>query len=113
MPGKKKTDPTSASKPEHADSVLPGLHGLDQHGRSANHYEKALRWRQVIEDHPLFASISQGMPLVIKDFGVQHPVNDEDFSAATLRDGSDAGYTAGINFFWCDGMIAPTPGIPV
>ena len=106
MPGNKKTDPTSARKTEHA----AGLCGLDQHGRNANHYEKVLRCRQVIEDHAL---LSQEMPLGIKDFGVQHPFNDEDFSAALLRDGGGAGYTAGINLFWCDGMFAPTPGIPV
>ena len=79
--------------------VLPGLHGLDQHGRNANHYEKVLRWRQVIEDHALFANLSQEMPLSIRDFGVQHPFNDEDFGAAMLRDGGDTGYTAGINLF--------------
>ena len=66
----------------------------------------------MIEDHPLFANISQEMPLIIKDFGRQHPFNDEDFSAAMLRDGSDTGYTAGINLFWCDGMFTPAPGIP-
>ena len=53
------------------------------------------------------------MPLGTRDFGVQHPFNDEDFSAAMLRDGGDTGYTAGINLFWCDGMYTPTPGIPV
>ena len=67
----------------------------------------------MIEDHPLFANISQGMPLSIKDFGVQRPFNDEDFSGTMLRDGGDTGYTAGINLFWCDGMFTPTPGIPV
>ena len=30
-----------------------------------------------------------------------------------MRDGSDTGYTAGINLFWCDGMFTPTPDIPV
>ena len=114
MPGNKKTGPTSARQPDHAASlVLPGLHGLDQHGRNANHYEKVLQWRQVIEDHPLFTNISQEMPLSIRDFGVQRPFNDEDLRAATLRDSSGAGYTAGINFFWRDGMLTPTPGIPV
>ena len=53
------------------------------------------------------------MPLSIKDFGVPPPFNDEDFSVAMLRDGGDTGYTAGINLFWCDGVFAPTPGIPV
>ena len=52
------------------------------------------------------------MPLSIRGFGVQHPCNDEDFSAAMLRDGGDTGYTAGINLFWCAGMFTPTPGIP-
>ena len=42
---------------------------------------------------------SKETPLNIRDFGVQHPFDDEDFSAAILRDGSDAGYTAGINLF--------------
>ena len=109
MPGKKKTDPTSAKKTEHA----AGFCGLDQHGRNANHYEKALRHRQVIEDHPLFANISQEMPLSIKDCGMPTPFNDEDFTAAMLRDGGVTGYTAGINLFWCDGMLTPTPGVHV
>ena len=95
MPG---TDPTYA-------------YGLVR-GRNANHYEKARRWRQVIEDHALFTNISQEVPLSIRDLGVQHPFNDEDFTAATSRD-RDTGYTAGINLFWCDGMFTPTPGIPV
>jgi len=110
VPGKKKTDPTSATlKTEHA----AGFCGLDQHGRNANHYEKVLRHRQVIEDHPLFANISQEMPLSIKDCGMQTPFNDEDFTPAMLRDGGATGYTAGISLFWCDGMFTPTPGIPV
>ena len=53
------------------------------------------------------------MPLSIRDFGVQRPFNEEDFSVAMLRDNSDTGYTAGINLFWYDGMFAPTSGIPV
>ena len=52
------------------------------------------------------------MPLSIRDPGVQHPFNDGDFTAATLRD-SDTGYTAGSNLFWRDGVFTPTPGIPV
>ena len=60
MLGNKKLETTSARKPEHAASlVLPGLHGLEQHGRNANHYEKVLQWRQVIEDRPLHRTPAQ------------------------------------------------------
>ena len=120
MGGKKKQEPLSGKKQEHAASPAnpsggnpPGIQGLEQHGRNANHYEKVLQWRHVIEDHPLFTNISQEMPLSIKDFGLQHPFNDQDFSVAMSRDGGDTGYTAGINLFWCDAMFTPTPGIPV
>ena len=61
--------------------------------------KRVLRRCQVIEDHPLFTNISQEMPLSVRGFGVQHPFNDEDFTAAALRD-SDTGYTAGVNLFW-------------
>ena len=107
---REKKDPVPASAP--SDSNPPSIQGLEQHGRNANHYENVLKWRSTIEDHPAFANISQEMPLSIKDLGVQHPFNEEDFGAAMSRAGSDTSYTAGINLFWCDTMYTPTLGIP-
>jgi len=71
-----------------------------------------LKWRCTIEEHPVFANISQEMPLNIKDLGVQHPFNEEDFGATMSRASSDTSYTTSINLFWCDAMYTPTPGIP-
>ena len=53
------------------------------------------------------------MPLSIKDLGMQHPLNGEDFGVAMSRQGGDTSYTAGINLFWCGAMYTPTHGIPV
>ena len=73
MGTKRKKDPVPASAP--SDSNPPSIQGLEQHGRNANRYEHVLRWRNTIEDHPVFANI-QEMPLSIKDLGVQHPFNE-------------------------------------
>ena len=69
--GAQHKDPSPASAPSGGNP--PGIQGLDLHGRHANHYEHVLRWRCVIEDRPLFANISQEMPLNIKDLGMKHP----------------------------------------
>lgn len=110
-----KKDPASAKKQEQPDSpavvIPPGIHGLEQHGRNAIHYEQVLQWRGMIEDHGIFSNIAQEMPLSIKDCGLQHPFNADDFRIAMKS--SNQGYTAGINLFWCDFMFTPTPGIPV
>jgi hypothetical protein len=83
---------------------------LEQQGRNADHYANVMEWRNTIDNHPLFTNISQAMPLSIRDSGTQHPFNEEDFQIAIER---DAGYTAGINLFWCETLYSPTPGIPI
>ena len=84
--------------------------GVDQQGRNANHYVKVAEWRDIIEGHSLFTNIAQEMPLSIADSGTQHPFNPEDYALAISR---DAGYTAGINLFWCDTLYSPALGIPI
>ena len=81
--GAKRKDPVPASAP--SGSNPPVIKGFELHGRNANHYENVWKWRCVVEEHPLFANVSQEMPLSIKDLGMQRPFNEEDFGVAVSR----------------------------
>jgi len=80
------------------------------------HYLKVQEWRTTILGHHVFNNITQEMPLSLQDAGLLEPFNDTYFTSMMDRiakSNEDLSYTAGINFFWCDPLYSPMPGIPL
>ena len=84
--------------------------------RTSEHYVKVQTWRQTIFEHELFTNITQEMPLTRNELAMTEPFNEEHYTALmnqVAKTNEDLQYTAGINFFWCDPLYSPMPGIPL